>query len=116
MHTESYWEKFKSARIKRGLTQAQLAEKLGYSPSTIGMYEQGRRIPNCYTFLEICKVLGITTQDVFADNKGFNVDQVLKYIIDSLKREKNVRLNGIVLGEPEKNNISYVLKLILNKK
>ena len=80
------------------------------------MYEQGRRIPNCYTFLEICKVLGITTQDVFADNKGFNVDQVLKYIIDSLKQEKNVRLNGIVLGEQEKNNISYVLKLILNKK
>ena len=116
MQTEYYCEKFKSARIKRGLTQAQLAEKLGYSPSTIGMYEQGRRTPNHNKLLEICKALGITTQDVFFDNESFNVDQVLKYIVDSLKQEKNVRLNGIVLGEQEKNNISYILKLILNKK
>ena len=36
----------KSARIKAGLTQSDLARKLGVSPSTIGMYEQGRKMTN----------------------------------------------------------------------
>ena len=32
-------------RKKEGLSQAQLAAKLNVCPSTIGMYEQGRRVP-----------------------------------------------------------------------
>ncbi len=37
---------FKSLRIKSGLTQQQMAEKLGLSRSTIGMYENGEREPS----------------------------------------------------------------------
>ena len=33
-------------RKMRGLSQAELAERLGVSPSAVGMYEQGRRIPS----------------------------------------------------------------------
>ena len=32
-------------RRAAGISQAQLAERLGVSPSAIGMYEQGRREP-----------------------------------------------------------------------
>lgn len=37
---------FKSLRIKSGLTQQQMADKLGLSRSTIGMYENGEREPS----------------------------------------------------------------------
>lgn len=37
---------FKTLRIKSGLTQQQMAEKLGLSRSTIGMYENGEREPS----------------------------------------------------------------------
>lgn len=37
---------FKSLRIKSGITQQQMAEKLGLSRSTIGMYENGEREPS----------------------------------------------------------------------
>lgn len=37
---------FKYLRVKNGLSQSQLAKKLGVSPALIGMYEQGRRKPS----------------------------------------------------------------------
>lgn len=37
---------FKSLRIRENLTQEELADKLGVSRSTIGMYEAGRREPS----------------------------------------------------------------------
>ncbi len=37
---------FKSLRMKSGLTQQQMADKLGLSRSTIGMYENGEREPS----------------------------------------------------------------------
>lgn len=37
---------FKSLRLKSGLTQQQMADKLGLSRSTIGMYENGEREPS----------------------------------------------------------------------
>lgn len=37
---------FKALRVKSGLTQQQMADKLGLSRSTIGMYENGEREPS----------------------------------------------------------------------
>ena len=39
-------ETLKKLRKSKGLTQAELGKILGVSPSTIGMYEQGRRTPD----------------------------------------------------------------------
>lgn len=42
---------FKQLRLASGLTQAEMAEKLGVSKSTISMYENGNREPD-YEILE----------------------------------------------------------------
>ena len=36
---------FKGLRLERGLTQDELAKRLGISKSTVSMYENGRRLP-----------------------------------------------------------------------
>ena len=43
---DGFAKRIKELRIKKGYTQAQLGEKLGISPSAVGMYEQGRRQPD----------------------------------------------------------------------
>lgn len=45
-------DNLKQLRNKRGLSQAELAEKLGFSTGLIGMYESGKRKPS-YEALEI---------------------------------------------------------------
>ncbi|MBR2735511.1 MAG: helix-turn-helix transcriptional regulator [Clostridia bacterium] len=106
----------KSARIRSGLTQKQLAEKINTSPSAIGMYEQGRREPNYDTLSKLCNALNLPVCDFLSEDDGFNMDKVLKYILKSLESEKNVFLNGELLNEQEKKNVAYVIKLILNEK
>lgn len=38
--------RIKTGRMSRNMTQADLAEALGVAPSTVGMWEQGRREPD----------------------------------------------------------------------
>lgn len=48
-------------RREAGLSQAQLALRLGISPSTMGMYEQGRREPSMETVVAMAKVFRVST-------------------------------------------------------
>jgi transcriptional regulator with XRE-family HTH domain len=48
-------------RRKLGLSQAELAHRLGISPSAMGMYEQGRRQPSGATLVALARELQVTT-------------------------------------------------------
>ena len=43
-----------------GINQQQLAEKLQISPSTVGMYEQGRRTPNVEILLQMSRIFNVS--------------------------------------------------------
>lgn len=43
-----------------GINQQQLAEKLHISPSTVGMYEQGRRTPNVDILVQMSKIFNVS--------------------------------------------------------
>lgn len=48
---------FKRLRLAGGLTQTEMAEKLGVSKSTISMYENGNREPDFETLEKIADFL-----------------------------------------------------------
>lgn len=110
-NNKNYNQKLRSARKRLGITQRELAEKLSVSPSAIGMYEQGRREPNCRMLSEICSVLKIPSQEFFQKSNVFN-----NGLIEYLNSEKEVALNGEILSKQKKDNIAYILNLILNDK
>ena len=51
-------------RRKEGWSQAQLAQKLGISPSAVGMYEQGRREPSAQLLVALSREFQVTTDDL----------------------------------------------------
>ena len=63
-----------------GMNQFQLAQKLHLSPSTIGMYEQGRRTPSIDILIQMAKIFNVSldyliTGAEFAassENRGVN--------------------------------------------
>lgn len=47
-------------RKASGMNQGELAKKLNISSSAVGMYEQGRRMPNVDTLIAMAKVFGVS--------------------------------------------------------
>ena len=62
-------------RRQQGLSQAELAGRLGISASAMGMYEQGRREPSADTLVALARELGVTTDFLLTGRIGNTVDE-----------------------------------------
>lgn len=70
-------------RKQKGLTQAELAEKLNITDRAISKWETGRSLPDSAIMLELCHILGITVNDLLCgeilsmENKNEKLEQTL---------------------------------------
>ena len=53
-------KQIKILRLNAGMSQSQLAEKLNVSPSAVGMYEQGRRVPSVDLLILLAGLFGVS--------------------------------------------------------
>lgn len=60
----------KQARAEAGLSQQELADKLGVSRQTINAIEKGDYNPTIRLCIGICRVLGRTLDDLFWEMGG----------------------------------------------
>lgn len=61
----------KNARLAAGLTQRQVAEKLGIRESAYQNYETGRTLPNVIAALKIADVLNSRVENLYLlNNQG----------------------------------------------
>ena len=65
-------------RIKKGLSQSQLADMLHVSASTIGMYEQGRRTPSIDMLVELSGAFGVSLDYLITGSDYFYTDATPK--------------------------------------
>lgn len=57
--------RMKTARMEAGLSQADLACRVGATRQTIGLIEAGRYNPSLKLCRAICRALGVTLDDLF---------------------------------------------------
>jgi len=60
----------KQARTQAGLSQQELADKLGVSRQTINAIEKGDYNPTIRLCIGICRVLGLTLNDLFWEEEA----------------------------------------------
>lgn len=65
-------------RKAAGLTQAQLADKLGYSDKSVSKWEREEGVPDIYILKEIADLYNITVNDLITDKSN------------DIKKEKNI--------------------------
>lgn len=58
-------QKMKDLRNERGLSQGELAKRVGVSRQTVNMIENGGYNPTLDLCIRICKELGVTLNDLF---------------------------------------------------
>lgn len=61
MGIEYFGDKLKTLRKSKKLTQAELADKLEISKSSVTSYEQGRIYPSLEIFSKICTTLNVSS-------------------------------------------------------
>lgn len=99
----------KSQRVNAGLTQSELAEKVGISSSAIGMYEQGRRTPPVDVLYDISNALNVSFIDLVPEvNEKENTYQI-NTIAAHLPK-------GVELTEEERNELTNYANYIISKR
>lgn len=57
-------EKLTEAIKQSGLTQTEIANRLGVKQATIGQYLSGRAMPALDTFANLCKILDLDSNEI----------------------------------------------------
>lgn len=91
-------KKIKYFRKQKGLSQAELAEKVNLSDKHIGRIEAGRYFPNFINFLKILEVLDINLSEFGFEIKAENnshKEELLRLIYSSNEKEVDTYLSII---------------------
>ncbi|MBQ9781194.1 MAG: helix-turn-helix transcriptional regulator [Clostridia bacterium] len=62
-------QRMKAARQEKNLSQAELAKAVGVSRQTVNMIENGDYNPTVALCIKICRVLDVTLNDLFWEEK-----------------------------------------------
>lgn len=82
-------DNIKKARLKSGLTQAQVANKLGVSQSQYARWESGGRNPKDDTLEKLAEIFGVGTDTIKGRDDG------LEEIIELLRKHKMTEVQKV---------------------
>lgn len=89
-----FGDKLKKLRETHGLSQQQLAEKLGMSPSGIGMWEQNRRQPDNETLKKIAQLFDVSTDYLLGNDVKPNDKN--KELLDTISTDLSDPINRVL--------------------
>ena len=91
-------------RKSLGMTQKQLAEKLGMSDKSVSKWERGVCLPDVSVYKELCSILGISLNEFLA---GEDIDQenmiqksetnIIEVIRDNINKQKCLKVMKCIL-------------------
>ena len=87
-------KKLANFRTENGMTQAQLAKKLGMTASTIYNYESGKSTPSDEVVEKICMLLRINKDEVEIKNVDYDFKSGSNSIIDHARKAVMVKVMG----------------------
>ena len=86
-------------RKDSGLTQRELAEKLGMSDKSVSKWERGVCLPDVSVYSDLCSILGITLNEFLAgediareDIMQKSEENIISVSVDSKRRQKRLRI------------------------
>ncbi|MBP1544288.1 MAG: helix-turn-helix transcriptional regulator [Oscillospiraceae bacterium] len=68
------YEKIKNLRVHSGMSQVQLAERLGITKSAVNAWESGTNSPSLSYIIRLAQVFGVSTDYLLGVNERLTVD------------------------------------------
>lgn len=81
-------------RKEKGMTQAELADKLGVSNKAVSKWETGDAMPETSLLLPISRIFGVSVDELLSGERTATVSESEPEIIDSERDGDNIENNG----------------------
>jgi len=110
-----FGKRIKELRVQHNMTQSDLARLLKVSPSTIGMYEQGRRDPDTDTINFLADFFNVSADYLLGrtDIPNNVNDEPTPQELEKVLREANIAFDGAPLDEEDKEDVIEFVKVAL---
>ncbi len=104
-------EKIRQLRTERGMTQKELARRLSVSPSAVGMYEQGRRIPDSTVLTRLASVFRCSTDELLETDYSRDVGDVIDSFARTLERQSGLMFNGAPISRSDREKLANAIRV-----
>ena len=104
-------EKIRQLRVENGMTQKELAHRIGVSPSAIGMYEQGRRVPDSTVLTRLARVLKCSTDELLGAQSSSDVGEVIDNFARTLERQPGLMFNGAPMSRDDREKLANAIRI-----
>lgn len=98
-------QRIKEARKKAGLTQKELAAKLGIAYQTLAQWENDLRNPKQGTLEKIASALGINWYELYAESEKEQIEAKKNYDIAKFLLEKRKGVKVGIIGKDGKTKV-----------
>lgn len=100
-------ENLKNLRRSQGISQEELADKIGVSKSSIGMYEQGKRLPKTDTVMKkIAEYFGVSL-DYLMGYEKLTPEFLERMGVSKIRMKRFRMLGDVACGKPIMCNEDY---------
>lgn len=99
-------ENLKHLRKRTGLTQEQMAEKVGIKRSLLGAYEEGRADPRISNLLKFAEIFGLPVDNIISTDLTNSNQEALNKV--PIKPTDKLKILSITVDENDKENIELV--------
>ena len=116
MEQEKIGKLIATKRKEKGLTQEQLAEKLGVTNKAVSKWENGRGMPDLALIKELSQILGITVSTLLSGEESKEEELILKLlkIIENLKQLYLVIIGLLICNIPQVLEKEESIKKVLD--
>lgn len=94
-------------RMRRSMTQEDLAQRMGVSRQTISKWETGEALPEIDKAMEICSIFSCTMDALFREDMGAGSEVYSDLRVEKVKAFSYVRY-AVISGEPEQDAIGHI--------
>lgn len=99
----AFTDRLKEARLKKGYTQEQIAEKIGVAKSTYTGYEKGNREPNVNTIGKLMEEFDVDANFLWQDETTFPFELTYDEMENLVKKYRS-------LDDPGRSHVDIVLQ------
>lgn len=94
-------EKIKTLRVQKGLSQAQIAERLNISKNSVSVWEAGASSPSLIHLARLAQIFGVSTDYLLGVNERLTID-ISEF--DEFQREAIQSLTQVFVKMNKKRN------------